>query len=156
MALTRIVSLLSILLLAGCSTLAGGNSLPAGLAGAGSLSLSYIDTPDAPERVQSGLRSAFLSESAQRGIVFDPSLNGTVRIFGYVSFAASTAGTLTIFVFDFADEAGNRLLRMSGQFNSLQSPADPWAVVDDNAILAMTSQALDEFEAWLAENNVGV
>lgn len=153
--MTRIISLLSILLLAGCSTLADGSSLPAGLAGPGSLSLSYVDTPDAPERVQSGLRSSFVSEAAQRGIAFDPSSNGTVRIFGYVSFAASAAGTLTIFVFDFADEAGNRLLRMSGQFNSLQSPSDPWSVVDDDAILAMTNQALDELEAWMAENNVG-
>jgi len=96
-----------------------------------------------------------MSEAVQRGIAFDPNLGGTVRITGYVSFVASTAGTLTIFVFDFADQTGNRLLRMSGQFNSLQSPADPWAVVDDDAILAMASQALEEFVTWSAENSVG-
>ena len=153
--MARIISLVSILLLAGCASLGDGTSPPAQLTGLGPMSLSYVDTPDAPERVQSGLQGAFMSEAVQRGIAFDPSLGGTVRITGYVSFVASTAGTLTIFVFDFADQTGNRLLRMSGQFNSLQSPADPWAVVDDDAILAMASQALEEFVTWSAENSVG-
>lgn len=144
----RVIALVSVLFLAGCSTL-GGSSLR--IDGLGSVSLAIADIPDAPSGAESRLSEAFDSSTSERGIDFSQD-TGNVGIYGYISFAPSSVGTLVVYVFDFVDQAGNRLFRMSGQASSQLSPTDPWEVIDPALASTIVDDALDAFENWAAVN----
>ncbi len=144
----RVIALVSVLFLAGCSTL-GGSSVQ--VAGIGSVSLSIVDIPDAPAVAETQFSQAFDSGTSDRGIAFSHD-TGNVGIYGYISFAPSSVGTLVVYVFDFVDQAGNRLFRMSGQATSPSSPADPWEVIDPALAATIVDDALDAFEDWAAVN----
>lgn len=147
-AMIRVLSLVSILFLAGCSTLSG-SSLQ--VAGVGTVSLAILDIADAPAPAEATLSEAFGDSASAHGIDFSEDV-GTVGIHGYLSFAPSSVGTLVVYVFDFVDQAGNRLVRASGQANSPLSPSNPWDVIDSALATTIVNDALDTFEAWAADN----
>ncbi len=151
----RVISLIAVILLAGCTTTMQGPATPQ-IAGIGSVSLSMYDFPDAPNRVQDTFYSTFATAAPLRGIAFNPGLDGTVRVRGYLSVAGSASGTLLIYVFDFEDSAGNRLTRIGGQTSTHSAPNDPWDAVDYTLARGVVDDVLDQFRAWIDDNNVGV
>ena len=150
----RVLALIPVLLLAGC--LVVDDRPPLQIAGVGQVSLSFLPVFDVPDDVEDALDEAFDDEAFIRGIDFDPSVGGTVGISSYVSVVASGSGTLVIYVFDFADRAGNRLLRVGGQMSSPKSPDNPWEVLDYDLARDIAEEVLGEFEDWLEQNGVRV
>lgn len=149
----RVLALISVLLLAGCTT-TGTPASPIAVANVGSVSLSFADLPDAPSRVRDAFASAFASEAPQHGIPFDAGTGGTVIARGYLSVAGSASGTLLIYVFDFEDSSGNRLTRIGGQMSSEAAAPDPWDAVDSTLVEGVVTHVLDEFRSWLDDNRV--
>lgn len=149
----RLAALLAAIALAACTTTPttpASNAQPA-------VTLSMRDLQDAPNRVQD-LFYAALSQEAflQDGIAWDPGVTGEVVVRGFLSIVASDSGTLLIYVFDFEDRSGQRLLRVSDQVNSRSTPDDPWDIVDFSFAADIWDDVLDQFADWLAQNSVGV
>ncbi len=149
----RVLALISIFLLAGCTT-TGPAATSAAVANTGSVSLSLADLPDTPDRVQDAFSSAFAIEASAHGIQFDPGAGGTVIARGYLSVAGSASGTLLIYVFDFEDGNGNRLTRIGGQTSSEAASPDPWDAIDSTLVDGVVTHVLDEFRRWLDDNRV--
>lgn len=149
----RVLALFSVLLLAGCAT-TGNDAAPYAVADIGPVSLSLADLPDTPSRVESAFYSAFATEAPRRGVPFAPGTSGTIIVRGYLSVAGSASGTLLIYVFDFEDKDGNRLIRIGGQASSQTATTDPWEAVDNALIGGVVTRVLDDFRRWLDDNRV--
>jgi hypothetical protein len=155
----RLVSLASVILLAGCVATTTPNPPNFNLAGIGVVSISFYDIPEAPSRVDDVLYSTFAEQAPLRGIPFNPGIDGTVAVHGYLHVTGSGSGTLLIYDFEFDDQDGNRLFRTGGTTASPATPSDPWDIIDYRFAADLIGQVLDEFSTWLADNadnNVGV
>lgn len=151
----RVLSLVSAILLAGCTTVAMEPAPPPQVAGIGIVSLSFLGMDDVPEHVEELFEEAFDHRAFFHRIDFERR-NGTVGIVGYMSVVSSGAGTLVVYVFDFVDRAGNRLLRVGGREITTAAPENPWDVITEDFAEDLAEEALDEFDDWLDDNRVGV
>ncbi len=155
-AMIHVLSLLSMMMLAGCTlTITASEPTPQPII-ADEISLSFHDMPDVPAWVEELFDTTFDNRAWVRGIPFEPGHLGTIGIYGYLSVVAGGAGTLIIYVFEFEDDFGRRLLRVGGQVTSFAVPADPWDAVGFALAVRIVDDVLDQFEDWLAENSVGV
>lgn len=152
----RIAALLSAILLTGCVTSATSDVANQSVAERANISLSFDDVGDAPNRVQDAFYVAFGDVAFLADIPFDPGVDGTYSVQGFLSVVGSESGTLLIYVFEFDNRVGQRVVRVSGQVSSRATPEDPWDIVDYDMARSLAEEAIDEFEDWLRENYVGV
>jgi hypothetical protein len=153
--IVRALRLAPLVFLAGCVATAGSYpAAPPQVASIGEVELSLEEMDDVPVDAQILIVDEFDHEAFTRRIKFDAP-NPSIEIKGYVTVVASGAGTLFIYVFDFEDRSGRRLLRVGGRVSTPETPADPWAAFDRHLADQIVDHVFDEFDAWLAENAVG-
>lgn len=153
--MVRLFVIAPLLLLAGCLTAVPPPPSPQ-LAGIGEVRLDLDEMEDVPESVQELIYREIDRTAYFRGIPFDTS-GTTVVITGYLRLVTGGAtGTLVVYVFDFEDRFGRRLLRVGGQVPSLGPAVDPWDAVDREVVNRIVDDLFEEFDDWLAANAVGV
>jgi hypothetical protein len=151
----RALRLAPLVFLAGCVATAGGYpAAPPQVASIGEVELGLAEMDGVPVEVQLLMMEEFDRASFTRRITFDAPAP-SIEIRGYLTVVASGAGTLFIYVFDFEDRSGRRLLRVGGQVSSLETPPDPWEAFDRDLADQIVDHVFGEFDAWLAENAVG-
>jgi hypothetical protein len=151
----RALFLVSVLALAGCVTTGESRPPPPQIAGIGEVRISAPELPGAPQSVADLFDDEFDWETLTRHIPYG-SAGNTMDLVGYLSVVSSNSGTLVIYVFDFRDMSGNRLLRVGGQTTSAASPENPWDVVDRQMVQYIVDRVFQDFDQWLADNAVGV
>ncbi len=151
----RVLRLAPLVLLAGCVATAGSYpAAPPQVASIGEVEFGFGEMDGVPVEVELLITGEFDRASFARRIKFDTS-SPSVEIRGYLTVVASGAGTLFVYVFDFEDRSGRRLLRVGGQVSSLETPPDPWTAFDRQLAVQIVGHIFEEFDEWLAENAVG-